>query len=97
MALENLQALYQVTVLLILTFKGNDILNLKHDNTGRADKVRNTVIFNAFVFCQVSLQIQFLYTFSLLSVFSLASDMFQSIIFLEMLFPPKKSMVLIVL
>eukprot|EP00253_Pinus_taeda_P025991 PITA_25991 len=47
------QALFQVTVLLIFTFKGNDILKLKHDSTGRADKVRNTVIFNAFVFCQI--------------------------------------------
>jgi len=47
------QAFYQVTVLLILTFKGNDILNLKHDDIARADKVRKTVIFNAFVFCQI--------------------------------------------
>jgi len=47
------QAFYQVTVLLVLTFKGNDILDLKHDKTARANKVRNTVIFNAFVFCQI--------------------------------------------
>jgi hypothetical protein len=47
------QSLYQVTVLLILTFKGKDILKLKHDNTGHAVTVRNTVIFNAFVFCQI--------------------------------------------
>jgi Ca2+-transporting ATPase len=47
------QGLYQVTVLLILTFKGKDILKLKHDNTGHAVTVRNTVIFNAFVFCQI--------------------------------------------
>ena len=47
------QSLYQVTVLLILTFKGKDILKLKHDNTGHAVTVRNTVNFNAFVFCQI--------------------------------------------
>eukprot|EP00253_Pinus_taeda_P001311 PITA_01311 len=47
------QALFQVTVLLIFTFKGNDILKLKKYSTGQADKVRNTVIFNAFVFCQI--------------------------------------------
>nr|ADE76074.1 unknown [Picea sitchensis] len=47
------QALFQVIVLLTLTFKGNDILKLKHYKTGRADLVRNTVIFNAFVFCQI--------------------------------------------
>jgi len=47
------QAFYQVIVLLVLTFKGNDILNLKDDSTARANKVRNTVIFNAFVFCQI--------------------------------------------
>ena len=44
MALVNLQAFYQVAVLLTLTFKGNDILDLKLDNTARANKVRNTVI-----------------------------------------------------
>lgn len=47
------QAFYQVTVLLVLTFKGNDILDLKLDSTARANEVRNTVIFNAFVFCQI--------------------------------------------
>ncbi|KAI8015115.1 Calcium-transporting ATPase 8, plasma membrane-type [Camellia lanceoleosa] len=48
-----IQALYQVTVLLILNFQGRSILNLKHDNIYHATKVKNTLIFNAFVFCQI--------------------------------------------
>jgi len=48
-----IQALYQVTVLLILNFSGRSILNLKHDRTDHAIKVKNTLIFNAFVFCQI--------------------------------------------
>lgn len=48
-----IQAAYQVTVLLILNFRGKSILNLKHDTTAHADRVKNTLIFNAFVFCQV--------------------------------------------
>ncbi|XP_057855556.2 calcium-transporting ATPase 5, plasma membrane-type isoform X1 [Cryptomeria japonica] len=48
------QAIYQIIVLLTLTFKGKDILNLKDGNVaGHADKLRNTIIFNAFVFCQI--------------------------------------------
>ncbi|XP_026457965.1 calcium-transporting ATPase 10, plasma membrane-type-like [Papaver somniferum] len=45
------QVIYQVTVLLILNFKGLSILHLgnnKHDITEK-----NTLIFNAFVFCQL--------------------------------------------
>ncbi|KAF7149464.1 hypothetical protein RHSIM_Rhsim03G0267700 [Rhododendron simsii] len=49
------QAFYQVTVLLILNFKGREILHLEHHDVNRATKVKNTLIFNAFVFCQVSL------------------------------------------
>ncbi|XP_006285159.2 calcium-transporting ATPase 10, plasma membrane-type isoform X2 [Capsella rubella] len=46
-----IQAMYQVTVLLILNFEGISILHLKsHQN---AEKVKNTVIFNAFVICQI--------------------------------------------
>ncbi|KAG8376409.1 hypothetical protein BUALT_Bualt09G0060500 [Buddleja alternifolia] len=48
-----IQALYQVVVLLILNFRGRSLLNLEHDNSEHAFRVRNTLIFNAFVFCQV--------------------------------------------
>ncbi|GMQ07310.1 hypothetical protein CsSME_00051556 [Camellia sinensis var. sinensis] len=48
-----IQALYQVTVLLILNFRGRSILHLKNDNIVHATKVQNTLIFNAFVLCQV--------------------------------------------
>ncbi|KAL7137111.1 hypothetical protein ABFS83_10G072000 [Erythranthe nasuta] len=48
-----IQAMYQVTVLLILNFGGISILNLKHDSKAHAFKVKNTLIFNAFVFCQI--------------------------------------------
>ncbi|CAI9114541.1 OLC1v1015288C1 [Oldenlandia corymbosa var. corymbosa] len=47
------QALYQVAVLLILNFCGRSILNLNHDETEHATMVKNTLIFNAFVFCQI--------------------------------------------
>lgn len=50
-----LQAVYQVIVLLVLNFGGMSILHLKHDTSYHADKVKNTLIFNAFVICQVSL------------------------------------------
>jgi len=48
------QALFQIVVLLVLDFGGNKILGLKgtHDEK---EKLRTTIIFNAFVFCQVSL------------------------------------------
>lgn len=48
-----IQAVYQVTVLLILNFDGRSILRLKNDTQQEADKITNTVIFNTFVFCQV--------------------------------------------
>ncbi|OVA07520.1 Cation-transporting P-type ATPase [Macleaya cordata] len=47
------QAIYQVSVLLVLNFQGISILHLKHDRTDHAIKVRNTLIFNAFVLCQI--------------------------------------------
>ncbi|XP_050383372.1 calcium-transporting ATPase 9, plasma membrane-type [Argentina anserina] len=47
-----IQALYQICVLLILHFAGNSILGLKEDNT-KAANVKNTIIFNTFVFCQI--------------------------------------------
>ncbi|RIA04867.1 hypothetical protein BRARA_K00865 [Brassica rapa] len=40
-----------VTVLLVLNFRGISILNLDHKPN--AERVKNTVIFNAFVICQI--------------------------------------------
>jgi Ca2+-transporting ATPase len=48
-----LQALFQVSVLLTLNFKGISLLQLKNDDPAHADKVKNTFIFNTFVLCQV--------------------------------------------
>ncbi|XP_010323145.2 auto-inhibited Ca2 -transporting ATPase 10 isoform X1 [Solanum lycopersicum] len=48
-----IQALYQVSVLLVLNFRGKQILHLDHETSARAIEVKNTLIFNAFVFCQV--------------------------------------------
>ncbi|KAJ4899354.1 plasma membrane-type protein [Raphanus sativus] len=45
------QAMYQVTVLLVLNFRGISILQLDHKPN--AERVKNTVIFNAFVICQI--------------------------------------------
>uniref|UniRef100_A0A7N0USN7 Calcium-transporting ATPase n=1 Tax=Kalanchoe fedtschenkoi TaxID=63787 RepID=A0A7N0USN7_KALFE len=44
------QSIYQLSVLLVLTFCGKKILNLTGTN---ATDVLNTFIFNSFVFCQV--------------------------------------------
>ncbi|KAH7440997.1 hypothetical protein KP509_03G020200 [Ceratopteris richardii] len=44
------QASYQVIVLLVLQFRGTDILKLNGSN---ADEINRTIIFNAFVFCQL--------------------------------------------
>ncbi|PIN13481.1 Calcium-transporting ATPase [Handroanthus impetiginosus] len=48
-----IQALYQVTVLLVFNFWGRSILNLEHDTSDHAFRVNNTLIFNAFVLCQI--------------------------------------------
>ncbi|KAL2930200.1 Calcium-transporting ATPase 8 plasma membrane-type [Bienertia sinuspersici] len=48
-----IQAVYQIIVLLVLNFEGRNILHLRHDPTEHANKVKNTVIFNAFVLCQI--------------------------------------------
>lgn len=48
-----LQAMYQVTVLLTLNFAGRSILDLGSDRA-QAEVVKNTIIFNTFVLCQVS-------------------------------------------
>ncbi|KAI7751632.1 hypothetical protein M8C21_007651 [Ambrosia artemisiifolia] len=47
------QAMYQVTVLLVLNFDGKKILNLEHESDKQALKKKNTLIFNAFVFSQI--------------------------------------------
>ncbi|CAO2841589.1 unnamed protein product [Amaranthus hypochondriacus] len=48
-----IQAIYQVIVLLVLNFQGRNILRLQHDSTQHANREKNTVIFNAFVLCQI--------------------------------------------
>nr|CAB3485681.1 unnamed protein product [Digitaria exilis] len=48
-----IMALFQVSVLLTLNFKGISLLQLKNDDKAHADKVKNTFIFNTFVLCQV--------------------------------------------
>ncbi|XP_012080805.1 calcium-transporting ATPase 10, plasma membrane-type isoform X1 [Jatropha curcas] len=48
-----IQAAYQVSVLLVLNFRGRTLLGLKDDNLEHANKVKNTLIFNAFVLCQI--------------------------------------------
>ncbi|KAL4383417.1 hypothetical protein GQ457_15G029490 [Hibiscus cannabinus] len=48
-----LQAVYQVTVLLVLNFDGKRILRLEHESSEHATRVKNTLIFNAFVLCQI--------------------------------------------
>ncbi|XP_010541090.1 PREDICTED: calcium-transporting ATPase 10, plasma membrane-type [Tarenaya hassleriana] len=45
------QAMYQVTILLVLNFRGVSILRL--EDYRDPVKVKNTVIFNAFVLCQI--------------------------------------------
>ncbi|PKU78352.1 calcium-transporting ATPase 5, plasma membrane-type-like [Dendrobium catenatum] len=47
------QALYQVTILVILNFGGKSLLHLNNETRQHADKVKNTFIFNTFVFCQL--------------------------------------------
>ncbi|KAJ4792077.1 Calcium-transporting ATPase [Rhynchospora pubera] len=47
------QALFQIAVLLTLNFRGRNLLGLDNDNAAHAEKVKNTFIFNTFVFCQV--------------------------------------------
>lgn len=54
------QSLYQIMVLLVLTFRGEQILKLHGPD---AISIRNTVIFNSFVFCQVVALLIFRYNF----------------------------------
>jgi Ca2+-transporting ATPase len=46
------QAIYQIVVLLILTYRGIKLLGLKGTHEEQVLE-RNTIIFNAFVFCQI--------------------------------------------
>ncbi|XP_027353594.1 calcium-transporting ATPase 8, plasma membrane-type-like [Abrus precatorius] len=48
-----IQAMYQVCVLLVLNFRGRSILGLSHVQNDHAVTVKNTLIFNAFVLCQI--------------------------------------------
>lgn len=48
-----IQATYQVSVLLVLNFRGKSLLGLKHYSPENANKVKDTLIFNAFVLCQI--------------------------------------------
>ncbi|CAH2069667.1 unnamed protein product [Thlaspi arvense] len=47
-----IQAIYQVSVLLVLNFRGVSLLGLEHEVPEHAIRVKNTLIFNAFVLCQ---------------------------------------------
>ncbi|XP_044471371.1 calcium-transporting ATPase 10, plasma membrane-type-like isoform X2 [Mangifera indica] len=48
-----IQAIYQLSVLLLLNFEGKNLLNLEEDDRNHANKVKNTLIFNSFVLCQI--------------------------------------------
>ncbi|KAL9157280.1 hypothetical protein ABFS82_09G132900 [Erythranthe guttata] len=48
-----IQAVYQISVLLVLNFSGIKILNLTNAGEEHANMVKNTVIFNTFVLCQI--------------------------------------------
>ncbi|KAL4632299.1 hypothetical protein ACB092_04G039600 [Castanea dentata] len=48
-----IQTLYQVSVLLVLNFRGRSLLNLENDKSNHANEVKNTLIFNSFVLCQI--------------------------------------------
>ncbi|XP_071723051.1 calcium-transporting ATPase 10, plasma membrane-type-like [Rutidosis leptorrhynchoides] len=48
-----IQAFYQVTFLLVLNFKGRELLHSTHKPNDHAIKEKNTLIFNAFVFAQI--------------------------------------------
>ncbi|EPS71825.1 hypothetical protein M569_02931 [Genlisea aurea] len=48
-----IQAVYQVAVLLVLNFGGKTVLNLQNEEQQHANLVKNTVVFNAFVLCQI--------------------------------------------
>lgn len=47
------QALYQITILLALNFGSSNFSLLKQGSVEHQNKLKNTLIFNAFVFCQI--------------------------------------------
>ncbi|XP_031385957.1 calcium-transporting ATPase 9, plasma membrane-type-like [Punica granatum] len=47
------QAVYQICVLLVLNFCGKTVLHLNDEPAEHANKVKNTMIFNTFVLCQI--------------------------------------------
>jgi len=49
-----LQALYQIVILLGLNFGGSKISLLTEGDQAYQSKLKNTLIFNSFVLCQVS-------------------------------------------
>jgi hypothetical protein len=51
--MDFLQAVYQIVVLLVFNFDGQRIFHLHNESQEHADKIKNTFVFNAFVFCQV--------------------------------------------
>ncbi|GAU38010.1 hypothetical protein TSUD_205500 [Trifolium subterraneum] len=65
-----IQAMYQVSVLLILNFQGRNILSLRHESNDFALKVKNTIIFNAFVLCQIVAHFMFHLIFIAILVFN---------------------------
>lgn len=50
----DLQALYQVAVLLTFNFGSSNFSLLQEGDAEHRNKLKNTLIFNAFVLCQVS-------------------------------------------
>ncbi|KNA25604.1 hypothetical protein SOVF_005140 isoform B [Spinacia oleracea] len=48
-----IQAVYQLIVVLVLDFFGQNILPLRHDSIELANEVKYTMIFNTFVLCQI--------------------------------------------
>lgn len=48
-----IQALYQIAVLLVFNFDGKMIFHLHNESREHAEKIKDTFVFNAFVFCQI--------------------------------------------
>ncbi|GMH03860.1 hypothetical protein Nepgr_005699 [Nepenthes gracilis] len=48
-----IQALYQVIVLLVLNFQGRNLPFIKGHSWEQETKLKNTLVFNAFVLCQI--------------------------------------------
>ncbi|KAF2306698.1 hypothetical protein GH714_020628 [Hevea brasiliensis] len=48
-----IQTIYQASVVLVLAFRGRSLLGLQHQSAEHANKVNHTIMFNAFVLCQI--------------------------------------------